>query len=368
MSETVQTAPNIERLRVGSSYEIMTTLAQRVDFELAENAPESALRYTVLNAETPEEHFEPYGVLASSLPEGFVTDDAIDADKQTELLDAAARTIKIDRSVLGQIANNAGYWWVTTSPHDKNRDVESMVDTDLLEGFRVYGVDDQFIDILNCSETALTEEAIAALQTTLQNSAQLSGGQIFDTVRGIVITKQGGIKTSLHRDPLGQARKQSGVVLIDETVLRPKLAEKHPSFARYNPYFAIKHDEYDALKVVLSHELGHMVDATPIESRLQRGGIVADEEHPTWYAEKNNSEDFAESFAIMAMEGDVTQLPLRSRRVLQVIHDAAGQQVHGPYLCEVERITSAEQFAPDGVSVGIHLGYRPHTAESSTAA
>jgi len=203
-------------------------------------------------------------------------------------------------------------------------------------------------DLLNFTDQALTDSEIAEITEAVSAVATLTGGRIFNRTNGIaLISKDGmGINTA------GSFNAYDPVVLVNMDCVR------QPTNDSYGPFAA---KIYPGKKVtmiqhILAHEYGHSMDLTYL-SELEAHGIdqskvevgwgdktgemcvfkdsfspETDEAGPTRRArEAGEKEDFAESFAIVALGGDISSIPSRYRAIASTIELAEGGAFIGPH-------------------------------------
>lgn len=254
-------------------------------------------------------------------------------------------------------------WW------EANKQLSDEVEGSLYEGFQLKLEDESgeiltSMDVLNCTPTPLSPADMAALQHTVKKVSDFTDGKIFSRVNGIVLSS----RDKFENNSLGGYRRHGGYLRVNFDELRKE--EGDELAPRYKPYFKDQ-PEIGTAEVNLAHELGHSLDLHSAEeaeaSKLPQvwdagvgmhkvsafhgnvgwrhsvqdheKGLLGKVDHwnlddaamteqrefpPTTYAASQPAEDFAESFAIAALNGDTSTLDLRTATVKQVIEAAEG--------------------------------------------
>lgn len=237
------------------------------------------------------------------------------------------------------------------------------------------------LDILNCSEAVLTEQEEQELTDAIQEVANFTGSKIFDRVRGVVLRQ----KDRFGEDDAGAYWMAANIVSINLEAIR---AVNNELSDRYKPFFTNSENPPSRLAIILAHELGHSMDLNLFNDHvevdedgrplLRSGASVFDgkfgweldpngdnvwvnnsgletechEEVPTDYAARTNpNEDFAETFAIMALGGDMTKLTQRQKIVSDTIQSAVAPSAYGPFQITSKRQTKLKSKVPENIYV-----------------
>lgn len=297
------------------------------------------------------------------------TGEALPLQPQPHLGDVALRATAeaLPRQPLDAEARDAAFtdkWW------EVNGQLSNEVEKSLYEGFQLKLQDESgevltSMDVLNCSPIPLSAEDMNALQQTVKRVSDFTQGKIFSRVKGIVFSSG----DKFENKNLGGYIRHGGYLRVNIDELRKE--EGDELAPRYKPYFKDQ-PEIGSAEVNMAHELGHSLDVHSAEeaeaSELQDGvwdpgfGMhkvsafhgnvgwkhsVQDHEKglfgkvdqwnlddaamteqrefpPTSYAATEPAEDFAESFAIAALNGDTSSLGLREATIKRVIDAAEG--------------------------------------------
>lgn len=233
------------------------------------------------------------------------------------------------------------------------------------------GEEQASIDVLNCSPTPLAKADIEALERTVKQVSDMTKGKIFSRIKGIVFSAGDKFK---DKDLGGYVASGNYLRLnIDEV----RKENSDPLAPRYQRYFKGRTD-IGTFEVNVAHEMGHSIDihttaeaeASDVDvNQMWHPGTAGlmynlsafhsnvgwrhsvqdhdsglfgkidqwniddalmseqNEYPPTSYAATDPGEDFAESFAIIALKGDTASLPIRESIVRKTI-DAASGTVH----------------------------------------
>lgn len=287
------------------------------------------------------------------------------------IFDYAVAQARSDESFMKALAKHEGYWW------DSSKSKE-LVTSNLKEAFRI-NEGTRHMDLLNCSDDALTEAERASVEKTFNAVANFTGSKIFSRVKGVIFAPG----SEFEGEVAGDIQAAAGVIRMNMDVLRKK-----DSLGRYKEYFA--DDEVNWFEVVLAHELGHAMDISSIDEADSHGiskdtvewlgmfGMTRDfsafqaidewqahkkdgKNHwmidelaetecrdyaPTNYSLNSPHEDFAETFAITALGGDVSQLPRRSEIISKTMQLAEGRSLIGPKKVELTKLDGEEGYPP----------------------
>jgi hypothetical protein len=298
--------------------------------------------------------------------------EAVNTAKSEELpiFEQAADTARQNTSLMRSLARQEGRWWLSSS-------AEAAVETGLQEAFRVQEGDRQ-IDVLNCSNERFADRDKQAIENVMNAVANFTGGKVFDRVKGIVFADQSYFKDGVA----GDYQHAAGTIRINIASLANRA-----QLGRYTQYF--EEGQTDFLEIILAHEIGHAMDIASLDevenhnidantvvwsafggrtsdfSAMQQlpswnpytykenpnstfektawayndaGAIECREDAPTGYATTNPQEDFAESFAIAALGGDVSKMPWREAIIGETIKKAYAEATIGPKQVSVQQI------------------------------
>jgi hypothetical protein len=263
------------------------------------------------------------------------------------------------------------YRWWDTDLHDYSEDIRNRLDEviTLSDGERS-------TQVVNMSGEAMSEDELAELQQTFQAVANFTGGKIFDRIKGIALRRD----DRFDQDAAGAYWKSGNVVSIN---LENSRSRQHALNDRYKPYFDEKNPP-SRIALILAHELGHAMDIDLYKDTddsdlvyktsrfddkfgwaLQPGEgdektwavdeasqVECYEPVPTDYAAENNpAEDFAETFALLALGVDKSRLPQRAMVLAEAIEAAAGQVTYGPFQISATRADELKASIPDNIYV-----------------
>jgi len=235
------------------------------------------------------------------------------------------------------------------------------------------------MEVLNCSSIELAADELAILKDTIEQVGKFTRGKIYDRVKGIVFC---GDEEFADHD-LGGFHFPSGVMRLNMDKLRDAMHTGLPQ--RYIPYFRGKNN-VSAFSITLAHELGHAMDIQTMEEvnrhfispdqhgymalgsrtasfssfnelpgwtykvvpqgrygkrdewRFDVGQALEGREYPpNTYAHTKPSEDMGESFAIAALGGDMSSMPMRRNRIRETIDRAEGREAASHQL-EMQKI------------------------------
>lgn len=289
--------------------------------------------------------------------------------------------IRGQKYLMEAIAKNEGRWW-SKAP------TEQLIDDKLREVYRVHEGQNN-VDIFNCAVNDLTPEALTSIENALNAVANYTGGKIFERVKGIVIAEN----DHFQEDIAGYYNFSSSTLAINIHVLQDE--DHRASLGRYAKYFPDGGTNW--FELVLTHELGHAMDIHKVEEADEHhinkdaywwsgfGGMTNDfsafDDHfgwrntieeveqenggsisknirrmdeaeelecreytPTGYARTHPKEDFAETFAIAVLNGDLSRLPQRQKLLQETIQKAHGISSIGPKKVSIESIQDINQI------------------------
>ncbi|HEU4914022.1 MAG TPA: hypothetical protein VFT16_01260 [Candidatus Saccharimonadales bacterium] len=306
-----------------------------------------------------------------------------------ELFGEAETYLRMQDSLFMNLTSIDGRWWQGSKS-------EKAITESLREVYVGTARDEagnvRTLDVLNCAESDLTAEELQSLENVIAKVGNYTHGKIFNRLRGIAFFSG----SEFPENELGGFQFASGAMRLNIDELRKAAAMVPP---RYLRYFR-NHPEISASEITLAHEFGHVidiaseeeVDAHFLDKNPERyawtsfGGRTADfsgfnsipgwtnaviprseyskanvwrfdeilaiemaggESPPTSYAMTAPCEDMAESFAIASLDGDTSTIPMRLKRIQEVIDLAEGREM-GPLTFDVQKC----EFE-DGV-------FRPH--------
>jgi hypothetical protein len=314
------------------------------------------------------------------LPEGakeIVQDGAPDS---AILFKEAADKARENDDLLLAIAREAeGRWWTSSL-------AEKSVQRGIREGFRIREGRNE-ADILNCSEHDLTPEQQQSMAKVFGAVSTFTGGKIFDRIKGIVLAPD----EDFEKRTVGKDKKLKsvlGIIQIENGVISiniDRILEDKSTFERYAKY--LEGIDTDLFEVTLAHELGHAMDIKSMQEvkahdldteriswswhhdfstfqemagwlAVKGGGAFATKTEwsfngdetiecvPTDYGLTNPKEDFAETFAIAALGGDLSSMPERQKKLAETIQKAQGEGQIGPKLASIESIDLTLPYPP----------------------
>lgn len=274
-----------------------------------------------------------------------------------QYFEAAEETARQDDVLLKGIQREEGKWWISS-------EAEKAIDDGVHELYRI-SEGENHVDLVNCVEQKLTDQEQASIVKVFNAVAQYTGGKIFDRISGIALVP----KESFPAQTVGDYQAATGVLRINAEALRDK-----QDMGRYDEYF--EEGQTNWFEVVLAHELGHPMDINSLQEAdahgLDRdrinwqafGGFTNDfssfqelagwaaikggadqifktdwefnaedgltECVPTEYAGTAPNEDFAETFAITVLGGNVSSLPIRRQKLIETVQKAQGNTQIGP--------------------------------------
>ncbi len=335
------------------------------------------------------------GWLSQHRTDGFIKVEPEADTEDRQIFDYAADKIK-NGSIVETVATSGldGQWWFGSL-------AETAVTTKLKEVFRVND-GEKTLDILNCTDEPLPEHEHQAIERTMSAVINFTGGKLLDRVKGVVL---------VHSDELGKPNASadfdpiSGVARINIDEIR---SDEGKVFYRYEPYFRGRED-ITALEPILAHELGHAMDVRYIEEVEAHGinkdktqwsayggnthgyfsafqenfgwesTVVTDEKGlkqnkwnvdvaqevecreftPTGYSRISPQEDFAETFAIMALGGNMASMPQRYKKIAETIQLAESPGSIGPKKVTMEKFDCSngtyEPHKLKGLAVSVYV-------------
>jgi hypothetical protein len=385
MTETLTANPEMTTMRT----EPFEVAIQRVRMEtpIVPQTDENAMEEGVLNAYVIASRQE-NGNYQWSTRFWRPVDEGVWADPQSNpedepVFQMASDHLRSDDFAMTNITRTSERWWEGTN-------MAEPVNERLREAFTVSS-GEKNLDILNCSTLELTEQEQKSLQTTLQHLASFTGNKIFDRVSGVILAEEGDFEEGTG----GAYNFGDRIIRINMGFIRGQEGKLHP---RYKKYFS-EDSGITNMEVFIAHEFGHSMDINTLseadahfidkstyqwtgmgdrsnsfsafddkfgwEHTVERpvgqawGGqthhmidpaqeVESRENSPTTYGTSSPKEDFAESFAIAALGGDVAAFPARYKVIAESLPRAEGEVLVGPQMVTMKKY----EPAADGV-------YRP---------
>lgn len=255
-------------------------------------------------------------------------------------------------------------WWDTDGIHNLREDVQK----NLIETFR-FEKGKVGVDLVNLSGEKLTEDEQRKIQDTLVRVDNYTDGRALSDFSAIVLRKEDKFEDGFVG---GYYQAKDGIITINMDNMREENDVASPRYKRYFPDTSAS-----KLQVILAHEIGHSIDEQdslltgaershfidrfgwegvekPFDKR-PNGECPEIIDPITDYGTTNPSEDFAETFAILAMGGDATQLPNRAQAMREYIAGlppASGTEAS----IEMVRSKSLEAKIPSRV---VYRAYEP---------
>lgn len=309
-------------------------------------------------------------------PSGEVRELEADNPEDSKLVEDCVTNVRNDELLLTRVARNGeGRWWLY-------RDSLHVLDKAPVQVLRVEESDNH-LDVVNSTDSRLSEAEVASVQKVFSTIAALSGGKIFERVRGVMIVPEGVLPENVS----GQFNKGTGVLRIGMDILRMK------NDSRFQKYF--KDSDVTRFELTLAHELGHAMDIQSVEEAkahgidtesrnwghitnftsdfsafddkfgwahesiiderghlsdqhtyTEEGAIECEEFVPTEYGKTSPREDFADTFAIVCMGGDTSTISQRAEVIKRTLNLAEGEAKIGPKLVTVEEIPALSLIKP----------------------
>jgi hypothetical protein len=295
-------------------------------------------------------------------------------------------TVGLKGRIEDEIRQNSGLFDVLTTLDGRwwqDSPAEEDVETSLNEVLRLTVHDEagneRVLDVLNCADGELTDQERAAIVRTIQKVGNFTQGKIYSRLNGIVFCSDSAFKDQ----ELGSFHPVSGVMRLNLGQIRDAAGMLPP---RYNPYFKGRTD-VTAMDITLAHESGHIMGVRyeeevdkhslrqpnyaasgllgmtigysafnniPSWEWKQRKvgehwaendwrhndtiGAELGEHPPTSYGHKEPDEDEGESFGIVSLDGDATQLRMRQKIISETIERATGTTMEGRQTVSIKKV------------------------------
>lgn len=309
--------------------------------------------------------------------------DIADASDK-ELVDEAIRELPNDEITVDIITKYLCWWRGGPTELEVEDDVEGR----LLDYMRVGNNETgQSLDVLNCSSEELSPKEQELISNTIQSVANFTGNKIFEHVRGVLMSKS----DRFQSNSVGAYMPTTKIIRINIDWIRDKIRSSQEN-PRYDKYIGSGH----FFEATLAHELGHAMDITTL-SEAKKAGIQTEGKHtsvigdttadfslfddqfgwvggnvvrdsngrgtrdwhidpaleiechefsPTSYGTVNPKEDFAETFAIMALGGRRDLVPLRATQLAEGLQTLYGANLHGPFLLQADYRPAGSLYRP----------------------
>ena len=239
--------------------------------------------------------------------------------------------------------------------------LRERVKNPLLEEYKIRSSEKE-TDLLNFTNQELSPEELIEIADALNAIATYTGGKIFDRVPGIVLASS----DSFQEGAAGSFSPYFPAVMVNMDAMRNPPDDSYSAFT----VSRFPGRKVTILQFILAHEYGHSMDLNYI-TEVEAHGINKDEANPDWmgYGNKTGSfcafkhslqpasderglsrrareggpeEDFAESFAIASLGGEVRLMPDRYIKLAKTIKLAEGEQFIGPHKVEIKKVESLE--------------------------
>lgn len=380
--QSAEVSAEAPTLPVESLENAIERLKNTVEFvpadQLDDEAPKA--RYTLeIYADGTRGWSRDYG---EGTPKGTFEVNPDESDEAAAIFDETADYVRTQKPTLKGIAEQEGRWWVGSG-------AEIRVKKGINEIYEVIDGDGR-VEILNCSGRELTDIEKESIVKVFGAVSSLTGGKIYDRVKGIVFAPDEDFDskevdyTNEPQKIIGDFNHGSGIVRMNADYI-----QSAENAERYSPYF--DGQPVDIFEMILAHELGHAMDIKTLQEVDQHGidktkqewssfgeitgdfssfqqlagwlatqkvvgktGLLREnvwsfdesettECAPTNYGGTKPHEDFAETFAIIAMGGDRSKLPARYEQLAKTIQIAEGQSAIGPRKASIKPV-SPEDF------------------------
>lgn len=302
------------------------------------------------------------------------------------LLHEATAAATTDEDIKDVIAHYTRWWEQATDP------IQEAVAAHIEDRLVIRNPEtDEQLDILNTTQEPISEEEQAVIERAVGSVANFTGNKVFERLRGVVLADKSKFGENTWG---GHTTYSEGIIMINLEAIRE--AVKNPGPNRFTPYLPEASPLDVRLGTTIAHELGHAMDIRSLDDADVMGvnddskittamsgmtndfsmfdeGLAWDdgrvvknpstgryarqwkidpaqevelrEEVPTFYGRNTPKEDFAETFAILALGGDRTNLPRRVQTMadgLQKLHNA---DLHGPFRLETQHISGDQPLS-----------------------
>lgn len=390
-----ETTQEAQLIKLEPLSDVIERLKQTVEFVPAADLPDDAPKTGFMISEYEQGDSFWNRVYSESVSPGSTEIIPSQDEESATLFDETVARARKDQMLFKGVAAQEGRWWLGSPT------AEPRVEAGINEIYSITEGDRQ-VDLLNCTEREMTEIETASIERVISAVSTLTGGKIFDRIKGIMLVPDedlGHKSVSYSSEPLrimGDFNYGTGIVRINlDYASSTELQE------RVQKYF--EPGSLSALEFILAHELGHAMDVRTIEEvdahgiskedrewssigdvtkdfssfqqlagwvvtkKLVDGATDKKEEVwtyddtrstecvPTNYGSTDPKEDFAESFAIVTLGGDISDLPDRYKQIAKTIHTLEGTQEIGPKLAKVEKV-DPENFLKNRITkVGLNV-------------
>jgi hypothetical protein len=315
-------------------------------------------------------------------PEDMVRLNPVEHPEQTELFQSAVADVLDNETVLDAAARMEGRWWLNSIEAD-------FIDKNIRQVVRVIEGKNS-IDVVNCLDQALAKEHIDSIENVFNAVANYTGNKIFSRVKGIALLPG----TEFEDNVAGHFQASRGVIVINmDQWGRNSDSDGLGKFKRFFP-----DGQVNFFELILAHEMGHamdIIDMDEVEKHqidkdkfawMSFGGFTSGfsafddqfgwshevinsdpsnpfssknvhrldeaaeiewrEDAPTGYATEHPTEDFAESFAIIALGGETSKLQSRAKVIGETVIKASGVAEIGPKRVHAEVVDPEHIFVP----------------------
>jgi|GEM_PF-3178545 len=301
-------------------------------------------------------------------------------DDNHSLFEIAEQIIRQDPALMRMITYADGRWW------QYHPQLEPAVDNKLREVFEVRG-DASQLDILNCSSEDLSEKEKMSIHYALNSVSAFTGEKALDRINGIILVDEEDLPEVSEKN-IAFYNTPAGIIGVNMSYIRRTMNAMEN---RYEGYFP-NSDKVDGLAVSIAHEFGHVMDVQTLREAEGYGlskediwwsGVgdktnsfsyfqeslgwnsqimpdeagnnhtvwnfdrTADESPPTDYAQKNPQEDFAETFSILALGGNLKS-PKREQLMKAAFSNAEGEVAMGPHLVRMSKLDPSTKYSSSG--------------------
>lgn len=292
-------------------------------------------------------------------------------NEQQSLFQEVVDYVQNDPHVRDKLLAADGRPWVFSRAH-------TSAELSLREVFTIEDGSEQ-LDCINCTDENLSDDELAHIKSTIASVNAFTGGRLLARLGCVVFDRKERFKEGI----IGGMELSGSTLSINLDKLRENVRLGTPLNKRYQEYFP--NGGVDDIDVILAHELGHAVDISTTEevesygirpndqlymgprsvSAFQSGlgwvnhpvkgdggyveqdsweftgndELVCPENLPTSYAAHGPREDFAETFAILALNGDRRQLQARYGLIVEHIKKMSKQGFTGPQKIQITKIS-----------------------------
>lgn len=278
----------------------------------------------------------------------------------TDLKQAAAN----DRNLLESLSKRAR-WWETSYKNLSEKVADGVKERIVVED------QTHSLELFNLHESTLTDKEVQDFEHAMEAVVKLSQGKAMSRIKGIVVLG----KESFPEGVAGSFGSSNRILVINLDAMRDDqhYQDDHPEAStRYHRFFRNKATP-SVIEIIVTHELGHALDVHKTQEAVNLDldvssatvhlgtevqGVSAFQNSFGWnlhhverrdydnsntwklddakasesgelpmtnYGTTTPGEDFAETFAIMALGGDMSTAPSRERLVHKTIEAIEGE-------------------------------------------